>query len=192
MNHVTIKGFDAIEARGRFDEEPALAAQANEQAVGGFSDWVFPDTMTLLALQKIAPANCWVWSSSPYGGSSYYAWLVDFDYGFVGISSYGRSYDFHVRLVRASQVLALVALAHRAALEEAGIVLAALPAQQEPPQRQPWVGLTDEDDIIGMARDAFAARYCALPVLESRIKTLAEAIEAKLREKNGITKGGAA
>jgi len=54
----------------------------------------------------------------------------------------------------------------------------------QPAQRQPWVGLKDEDDVVGMARDAFAARYCALPVPESRIKALAEAIEAKLKEKN--------
>jgi hypothetical protein len=53
---------------------------------------------------------------------------------------------------------------------------------EQPPA---WVGLTDEDDIVGTARDAFAVRYCALPVPGPRIKAFASAIEAKLREKNG-------
>ena len=57
-------------------------------------------------------------------------------------------------------------------------------AEQPAQQQEPWVGLTDDDDIIGMARDSFAVRYCALPVPEGRIKTFASAIEAKLKEKN--------
>lgn len=52
------------------------------------------------------------------------------------------------------------------------------------PERTLWVSLSDEDDIIGMARDAFAARYCDLPVSEGRIKALVKAVDAKLRELN--------
>lgn len=67
-----------------------------------------------------------------------------------------------------------------AAMSALRAALAEQPAQQQ----EPWVGLTDDDDIIGMARDSFAVRYCALPVPEGRIKTFASAIEAKLKEKN--------
>ena len=38
------------------------------------------------------------WSSSPYAGSSYYVWVVNFYNGYS--SYYGNDYDYHVRLVR--------------------------------------------------------------------------------------------
>jgi len=52
------------------------------------------------------------------------------------------------------------------------------------PQPAAWVSLTDEDDIVEMARNAFAVRYCALPIPESRILAFVSVIDAKLREKN--------
>ncbi len=52
---------------------------------------VFPET-----------AQVSYWSSSPYVGNSYYAWVVNFGYGVVGYN-YRYSYR-HVRLVRASQL----------------------------------------------------------------------------------------
>jgi hypothetical protein len=53
-----------------------------------------------------------------------------------------------------------------------------------PAAQREWVGLTDEDDVVDMARDEFGVRYCAMPVSEHRIKCFARAIEAKLKEKN--------
>jgi hypothetical protein len=53
-----------------------------------------------------------------------------------------------------------------------------------PVAQQQWVGLTEEDNVVSIARDAFACRFSRLPVPESRIKAFAEEIEAKLKEKN--------
>ncbi len=53
---------------------------------------VFPET-----------PNKWFWTSSPYVGYSFNAWVVNFLNGSVG--GYYRSYDLQVRLVRESQFL---------------------------------------------------------------------------------------
>jgi hypothetical protein len=72
---------------------------------------------------------------------------------------------------------------HRANTESAGFLVRDVYSSPPAAQRQ-WVGLTDEDDVVDMARDEFGVRYCAMPVSEHRIKCFARAIEAKLKEKN--------
>ena len=44
------------------------------------------------------PVAWYYWTSSPYAGSSSYAWYVDFGYGFVGYNNRGTAH--YVRLVR--------------------------------------------------------------------------------------------
>ena len=82
----------------------------NASALCGFTDWRLPTKAELLGLvvSGTSPTidTAWFpntraayyWTSSPYAGYAYYAWVVGFSYGLDG-GSY-RFYDVHVRLVR--------------------------------------------------------------------------------------------
>ena len=92
-------------------------AYVNSQRLCGFSDWRLPtvdELTTLVDLGRISPAINSEWfpntqsssylSSSPVVGNSSFAWVVDFNYGYVGYG-YGRNAltGGAARLVRASQ-----------------------------------------------------------------------------------------
>lgn len=179
MKIITIKGFDYIKAKGTYDKACALVKKANDHATGGYTDWVMPDTITLLALQKIAPADEWVWSSSPYVGNFSDAWVVYFGDGYV--TYYGRNDSGLVRLVRASQLLELGDLGRRASIEAAGIVLPEQPAQQRKPltDKEVWTAIRpltkSHEDSLGAA--IFARAFIGLESYEKDY--LAESIEGR-------------
>jgi len=88
--------------------------RAADASFAGQTDWRLPNKNELESLVERrcsypvinarffpnTPSN-WFWSSSPDAYSSCYAWIVDFDYGYVG--SYYEHYGNHVRLVRGGQ-----------------------------------------------------------------------------------------
>ena len=88
----------------------------NASALCGFTDWRLPTKDELLGIVDTSqasapkinstwfpntPLTVYYWSSSPYVGYSNYAWGVFFNLG--SVNYFYRSYDFAVRLVRASQ-----------------------------------------------------------------------------------------
>ena len=120
MKLVKIEDFDVIEGGWCPHENAvAFARQAAEEKIGGFTDWVLPDTQTLRALALLAPSGFYAWSSSPYVGDSSHAWVVDFGDGCVDYEV--RSSGNHVRLVRASQCLAIGLAGQKKSLADAGI-----------------------------------------------------------------------
>lgn len=92
-------------------------AVALKRSFAGHSDWRVPniaELQTIVEREHIYPAinntifpthNNAFWSSSPHAGNPLVAWYVAFSYGGDG-SSY-RRYNLPVRLVRASQSLAI-------------------------------------------------------------------------------------
>ncbi len=93
-------------------------AVALKRTFAGKSGWRLPniaELQTLVERENTQPAinntlfpntsNDAFWSSSPYVGDAYNAWYVYFNYGSVGYNY--RSYSLPVRLVRASQSLAI-------------------------------------------------------------------------------------
>jgi hypothetical protein len=90
---------------GRKGDASELVATVNADPAQnlGHSDWRLPtiDELKTLMGTADAPKTDVYWSSSPYVGSSAGAWIVDFVNG--DVSSYYRSYNDHVRLVRARQ-----------------------------------------------------------------------------------------
>lgn len=130
MNLTKVHDFDVIEAdRATFAQAEALVEKANAEKIGGFTDWVLPDTQTLRALATLAPSLHWCWSSSPYVGVSNNACGVNFDNGNVYYSD--RNDNDAVCLVRASQCLAIGQAGQLESLKQAGI-LAEKPVQREP------------------------------------------------------------
>ncbi len=92
----------------------AEAAQSNSFA--GYKDWRVPNTVELNSIVergRVSPATnailfprtpeAWFWSSSPYVGSTYGAWRVNFNDGDVDYDA--RGYASAVRLVRGGQLL---------------------------------------------------------------------------------------
>ena len=96
-----------------FTHEQALT-RARDQATSTSVAWRLPNVKELASIADrsksnpaidtaafpATPANSF-WSSSPHGGVASLAWVVFFDFGFVGDGSRGNA--FPVRLVRAGQ-----------------------------------------------------------------------------------------
>jgi hypothetical protein len=86
-------------------------AAVNAAALCGYTDWRLPTADELQTLVDYSSYGLtidatwfpntqgnWYWTSSPYVGYSYYAWVVSFSYGYV---NYGYRYNYYyVRLVR--------------------------------------------------------------------------------------------
>jgi hypothetical protein len=115
-----IGGFDVLHIEGEhtWDQAVQLAKEAKGQH--GIDDWVLPDRVTLSALGLLSEkSGDWHWSATPHVGNSNYAWLVYFNNG--GVYN-GYRYDGgQVRLVRASQCLAIGRAAQLKSLAEVGI-----------------------------------------------------------------------
>ena len=96
-----------------FTHELALA-RARDQATSTGVAWRLPNVKELASIADRSKSNPAIdtvafpatpvsafWSSSPYVGYAYGAWVVDFGYGVV--YDYLRGYPLPVRLVRAGQ-----------------------------------------------------------------------------------------
>lgn len=89
-SQVTKEGFVVVNVPGDVSIARARSSQdiANQDRVGGFDDWVLPDSMTLLALFKASPElrNGRVyWSSStPPKANSMAGVFVSSASGFIG------------------------------------------------------------------------------------------------------------
>lgn len=107
------------DCRGDYKSYTFKGAQtaASSTDFAGHTDWRVPNVAELNTLVERwgttnpatnrilfprTPAE-YFWSSSPYVGSSDYAWVVGFNYGSVSFST--RSYSYAVRLVRGGQWL---------------------------------------------------------------------------------------
>lgn len=88
----------------------------NQAGLCGAKDWRLPNRQELLSIadrSRIRPAidtayspdvtYGWLWSSSPYAGSSYRAWYVSFYFG--GVDEESKDSLRNVRLVRGGQAL---------------------------------------------------------------------------------------
>jgi hypothetical protein len=89
----------------------AALAYCDGLSLGGYDDWRLPDRNELQNIvdygrdsPSIDPTafpgttSGTYWSSSPYSGSSSYAWRVDFYFGLV--SNFGRTLSYYVRCIR--------------------------------------------------------------------------------------------
>lgn len=106
--------FDTLDFKGTFEETLDFVKQANAQATNGHTDWMLPDSYTLITLNLAAckwyesnhvSAYREAWTSSPYKGDT--SWGIGFDC--LGRRD-KRARD--VRLVRASQCLAIGRAGH--------------------------------------------------------------------------------
>lgn len=108
-----IDGFDIIcfENRSTNNGNCDKAVDwANKNKVGGFEDWVLPKKEVLSALCYLANGRLgeeFTWSSSSCVGNSYVACYVDFDFNGAFVDYESRNNYLAVRLVRASQCLAI-------------------------------------------------------------------------------------
>jgi hypothetical protein len=109
---MTASGGTCTGTASAFTHEAALM-RASAQATAGVA-WRLPNVKELSSIADKSRSNpaidtvafpatpsSWFWSSSPYVGNAYYAWFVNFNYGF----DYGgyRGSTYYVRLVRAGQ-----------------------------------------------------------------------------------------
>jgi hypothetical protein len=98
---------------GRCDTEKYVV-EVNASALCGYTGWRMPtvdELQGIVHLGRIDPSidptyfpntpSSFFWSGSPDASYSYYAWGVNFYYGFV--SNYGRGFGYSVRLVRGGQ-----------------------------------------------------------------------------------------
>ena len=98
---------------GRAGDASAYVTAVNASGLCGHNDWRLPSADELQSIVDYGVAypgptidTTWFpntkgsvyWTSSPYVGYSAYAWVVDFDYGYVGYGYRGGS--GYVRLVR--------------------------------------------------------------------------------------------
>jgi len=147
-----IAGFDVLHIEGIHTFDGALELPAVMQGCDGIRDWVLPDRATLAALQIVAEGVCGDlphWSSSPYVGSSNYAWYVDFYNG--NVDDNDRNNNNQVRLVRASQCLAICKAAAEKSLKEAGIEVPVQPAPVQEP-----VGWLTKEEIKFLSQEDWA------------------------------------
>jgi hypothetical protein len=95
-----------------FYQAPTLATTVNQTGLCGAKDWRVPNRQALQSLVYYGRVNPVIdtdyfpntvssrfWSSSPYIGSTNYAWYVNFNYGNVG-DNYRYNSSLAVRLVR--------------------------------------------------------------------------------------------
>jgi hypothetical protein len=82
------------------DRELVATVNADSARYFGRADWRLRTIDELKALigTADAPGKGWYWSSSPYMGFTYNAWVVNFGYGDVYYND--RYNNHHVRLVR--------------------------------------------------------------------------------------------
>lgn len=92
----------------------AFVAAVNAQGLCGANDWYLPaphELLTLVRYDVSSPAidtqyfpntqtSLSFWSSSPDAGSSYYAWVVDFNGAYAGAGGVGKNSPLYARLVR--------------------------------------------------------------------------------------------
>jgi Protein of unknown function (DUF1566) len=110
---MTASGGTCTGTASTFTHEAALT-RASAQATATGVAWRLPNVKELSSIadkSRINPAidtvafpatpADWFWSSSPYVGDAYGAWVVGFNYGYVGYGYRGNPY--YVRLVRAGQ-----------------------------------------------------------------------------------------
>ncbi len=111
----TLSGSSCTGTAASYTHEQALVRAKSANTANSTTGWRLPNVKELTSLADkgcqnpsidstafpSTPSN-WYWSSSPYVGTSGYAWVVDFGYGKVGD---GNRYGYYgqVRLVRASQ-----------------------------------------------------------------------------------------
>ncbi len=119
------RGNPALDPNGRFINQLNNTSNGNAQGyvnavnsgagLCGFTNWRLPTKEELSGIvdRTVATSpkvdvnwfpntqSSYYWTSSPYVGSSYYAWYVDFSDG--NVSNGGRDYNGYVRLVRDTQ-----------------------------------------------------------------------------------------
>lgn len=122
MQLIEIAGFPIIDLESMtFHDAVNAPKKANSDAIGGFTDWVLPDTQTLRALALLKPEDSWFWSSSPYDDHSNYAWYVGFYGG--GVDGSNKKGFNRVLLVRAEQCLEIGKVGLLKSINQAGIQL---------------------------------------------------------------------
>ena len=103
-------GYDSSDS-ATYCNTQAFAARVNAVDLCGAYDWRLPSKEELRSIVDYSRYNpsidtdyfpntvlSWFWSSSPYASYSYYAWIVDFGYGYDG--NLNRDSSVYVRLVR--------------------------------------------------------------------------------------------
>ena len=96
---------------GTYSSWDSLVNGSNAEFLCGYSDWRVPTLTELLSIAHQGTTNpsidtnyfpntqsTWYWSASPNAYDTYFAWLLDFEYGYD--NNYFRSINNHVRLVR--------------------------------------------------------------------------------------------
>lgn len=119
-----VGGFDVLESESELTCHDAVvwAKKANADSVGGFSDWVLPDRLTLTALAFIRPSKDWYWSSSTsiYGSNG--GFIVGSDGGNVAlVRGYIKDGASQVLLVRAEQMFEICRAGQLESMRQSGI-----------------------------------------------------------------------
>lgn len=121
-----VSDFDVLESESKltWNEAIAWAKKANEENVGGFSDWVLPDKITLLAvaiIESAGKAESMLGQYSGYDSDDRFACHVSFNNGKLKyFFKLGRD---RVRLVRAEQMFEICRAGQLESMRQAGIQL---------------------------------------------------------------------